>query len=86
MAFILKNTSSAIQTIKKRYWETLFFTFRFLNFKANMGTSETKKALKTPMSTKVISGLSINKLVYEYAMPTQKSALAGVGKPINEDD
>ena len=49
-----------------------------------MGNLETSNPLKKMVSIMISHGVSISQGAQEYAMPVQKMALAGVGKPIKE--
>ena len=66
---------------------TLFFSqLKFLNFRANMGTSQTSNMQKSNMKRKRNTALNLSetkKACCPNTSEPQKSALAGVGRPMN---
>lgn len=84
----LKRVSNIILTIRKMYLMLLYFHERFLNFKENIGNSETRSNDIIITNNNRYNALnSSSKIEFSFmhiANELQKRALAGVGIPMNE--
>ena len=84
---IPKNISVGIHTIKNMKLILLSFQDRFLNFKENIGISETSNQENRQTNMNKQTGWQFSEINKSWAPATkdpQNSAFAGTGRPINE--